>query len=177
MSQHPRRRVPAIIVAVAILALCGVAAAALLEQIIGRRSFIGWAGLASYGNHERFTGPVVLAVAATGAVLGVVLLVCALWPGRAAVVPVASEEPITAGVARARLRRELRAIASDVDGVSHAVVRLRRRTVTTRARTERTDVDTVRQVLQATMERALARAALARPGQLRVKLRRIRRTA
>ncbi|WP_113702382.1 DUF6286 domain-containing protein [Nonomuraea lactucae] len=69
---------------------------------------------------------------------GAALLLLAVVPGRCRLVPVETSDPkIVIGITRAGLRRTLRAVAEEVEGVDRARVRLRRRaievTVVTRA--------------------------------------------
>lgn len=69
---------------------------------------------------------------------GMALLLLAAVPGRSRLVPVETSDPnIVIGITRVGLRRTLRAVAEEVEGVERARVRLRRRaievTVVTRA--------------------------------------------
>ncbi len=64
------------------------------------------------------------------AIAGAGLLLLAAMPGRSRLVPVETRDPlIVIGVTRVGLRRTLRAVAQQVDGVERATVRLRRRTI------------------------------------------------
>lgn len=64
------------------------------------------------------------------AVTGAGLLLLAVLPGRSRLVPVETRDPLVViGVTRVGLRRTLRAVAQQVDGVERATVRLRRRTI------------------------------------------------
>lgn len=61
---------------------------------------------------------------------GLVLLGLALVPGRSRLVPLETADPrIVMGITRSGLRRTLRAVAEDVDGVRSVRVRLRRRQI------------------------------------------------
>jgi hypothetical protein len=72
--------------------------------------------------------PEALGIAAALAVLGVVLLLLAVLPGRTRIEPLRGADPlIIAGVGRRRLGWALAATASDIPGVAHASVRLRGR--------------------------------------------------
>lgn len=62
--------------------------------------------------------------------LGVLMVVLAALPGRSRLVPVETADPlIVIGITRSGLRRTLRAVAQDVEGVDRAKVRLRRRLI------------------------------------------------
>ncbi|MFI6604614.1 DUF6286 domain-containing protein [Nonomuraea sp. NPDC050536] len=64
------------------------------------------------------------------AIAGAGLLLLAVLPGRSRLVPVETRDPlIVIGITRVGLRRTLRAVAQQVDGVERATVRLRRRTI------------------------------------------------
>jgi hypothetical protein len=61
---------------------------------------------------------------------GLTLLGLAVLPGRCRLVPVETSDPkIVIGITRVGLRRTLRAVAEEVEGVDRARVRLRRRTI------------------------------------------------
>ncbi|WP_248964411.1 DUF6286 domain-containing protein [Sphaerisporangium perillae] len=76
----------------------------------------------------RWDDPAALTTAAVICVIGLAMLVAALTPGRARVIPLTSEDPqMVTGITRTGLRRHLTAVATAVDGVSRARVRLRRR--------------------------------------------------
>lgn len=64
------------------------------------------------------------------AVLGALMLLLAAIPGRARLIAVETGDPlIVIGITRSGLRRTLRSVAQDVDGVAKAKVRLRRRLI------------------------------------------------
>lgn len=70
------------------------------------------------------------------AAAGLVLLLLAAVPGRCTLVPVEATDPnIVIGITRSGLRRTLRNVAQEVDGVNKAKVRLRRRTIEVTVRT------------------------------------------
>ncbi|NUR83813.1 MAG: alkaline shock response membrane anchor protein AmaP, partial [Nonomuraea sp.] len=61
---------------------------------------------------------------------GLGLLLMAVLPGRSRLVPIETGDPlIVIGITRVGLRRTLRAVAQEVEGVQRAKVRLRRRTI------------------------------------------------
>lgn len=64
------------------------------------------------------------------ALLGLGMIAMAVIPGRMRLVPVETTDPlIVIGITRSGLRRTLRAVAQQVDGVGRAKVRLRRRAI------------------------------------------------
>ncbi len=116
-----------------------------------------------------------LVAGGVAAALGLVLVLCAVLPGRSLVLPLAgdAESGMRAGVGRAGLARALRATAADVDGVVDARVRVRPRRVTVRLRTEAGSVqhrDEIAERALKALERRLSSTALARQPRLRLRV-------
>jgi hypothetical protein len=135
MKRRPRRALPAIVVALLLLAVCVAVVGVLVQHLTGTREFVSYADIVArlhavaWADRRVAVGGV-LAIAA-----GLALLLPALLPGRAVVLPLAGDDGFTAGVGRRGLRRALRDAARAVDGVHAARVRLRRKKVRVTIRT------------------------------------------
>ncbi|MFG1942420.1 DUF6286 domain-containing protein [Nonomuraea sp. NPDC048826] len=126
---RPARTPAAVIVAVLLTAGLGLAAAEIVAGLWGRRlglvpvdEVVALASATSWGE---------LAAPALGvAFAGAVLILLAVLPGRCRLVPVETTDPlIVIGITRSGLRRTLRAVARQAEGVGRAKVRLRRRRI------------------------------------------------
>jgi hypothetical protein len=184
MTRHSRRALPAILVALAILAICVVAAVSIIQELAGRPALIPFSTWERHVRTLRLDGWVIVSAGAVAAALGLILIGCALLPGRPQVLALAAitggpgDGPSpAAGVSRSGLRTALSATAADVDGVTAARVRVRRRRVTARVRTELTTTATVRDAVGSAVEHLLRQAGLARPPQVRVSVRQVNRRA
>ncbi|MER5261830.1 DUF6286 domain-containing protein [Actinosynnema sp. NPDC002837] len=143
MKRLPRRSAPAALVALAVLAACVLVTAVSVQQVLGLAPWIDTHAVFGALHDTRWTDPVVVPAATTCAVLGVVLLLCALLPGPPTVLPLRDDDPdtdraVSSGMTRRSLRRALRAAASSVDGVTTAAIALKRRAVTATVTTDRT---------------------------------------
>ncbi|PXX60896.1 hypothetical protein DFR70_10987 [Nocardia tenerifensis] len=143
MIRRPRRVLPAIVVAVLLLAVCVAVAVSLIQRLVGAHEFLSYDTVASDLHGMTWHDMPVLVAGVATAVLGLVLLALALWPGRAAVLPLGDEDGLTAGVTRGGLRTALRSTADTVDGVSSARIRLRRNAVKVSAHTDRSGADSL----------------------------------
>ncbi|HWC83173.1 MAG TPA: DUF6286 domain-containing protein [Pseudonocardiaceae bacterium] len=172
MITRARRAAPASLVALVILAVCVVVAVAVLQQLSGHQPFIPFGRLAGYGRRLRLSDTPVIVAGAVAAALGLILLACALIPGKPTVLPLGEGDGVTlAGVSRAGLARALRAAAADLDGITAAKVRVRHHSVSARLWTEDNDIEAARTAAREALERRLTQTDLARPARLRVKVR------
>lgn len=181
MTRHPRRVVPACLLALAVLALCTVTAVSVIQERSHRAPLVPLHTLARQvrGLHLDDIGVVSAGIVAV--VLGLILLACALLPGRAETLALAAgagpgpgsgPEPTlpVAGISRSGLRTALAATLADVDGVDAVQIRIRARRVTARVRTELTTTDSVRETVRAVADDRLSRTGLARTPNLRVRV-------
>ena len=169
---RPARTPAGAVVAFALTAGLGLCAAEVVSALLGRP--LGWlpvSGLLDLAAHRAWW-ELSLPALLTG-VVGVVLLLLAALPGRSRLVPVETSDPlIVIGITRVGLRRTLRAVAQEVDGVERARVRLRRRTIEVRVITgPESSGSMLRQVGIAVGDRLAAVGTLAGP-EVIVRLRR-----
>jgi hypothetical protein len=182
MTRRPRRVIPATLLALAILALGVVAAVSIIQELAGQPPLVPLAALGRHVRALRLDGTVMVTAGAVAAGLGLILLGCALIPGRGKTLALATPRqepgdsaPAAAGVSRSGLRRALAATVADVDGVTRARVRVRVRRVTARVRTELDSPQALRAAVSRAVEQRVTQAGLARPPQVRVNVRRVDR--
>ncbi|MGW5383257.1 DUF6286 domain-containing protein [Nocardia sp. NPDC003963] len=138
MIRRPRRVVPATLIAGTLLAVCIAVIVSLVQRLTGTREYLSYDDIAGYLHGLTWDDPLVAAVAVAAIALGAGMLLAAVIPGRALVLPLnaAADDGIEAGVARRDLRSILRVAAVSVTGVRSAHVQIRRARVTVVARTD-----------------------------------------
>ena len=166
MIRRPRRTVPATIVGLVLLAASLGLAISCVQFIAGKPPLIPFTTLDAFGRDAAWNHPAVLAGGAALAVIGLVLLACALVPGTPQVLALASADPgepgssdaarSPAGVTRSSLVRDLTTRAGSADGITGAWVKVRARTVKVVVRTPLQDhsglADRVRDVVTARLD-------------------------
>jgi Family of unknown function (DUF6286) len=171
---RPRRTIPGVLVA-AVIAAAGIigtiwAASAALGHPLWNVPHGDFAGPMQSTVHWNSTGT--LAVASAVAFVGFLLILIAVLPGRARAIPLASgDESVVIGVPRRSLRRSLGWLVQDVDGVSKAKVRIRRRSVEVRATTRLRETAGLQEKVRETVQNRLAALDPLWPPQIKVKLR------
>ncbi|UGT41670.1 DUF6286 domain-containing protein [Nocardia yamanashiensis] len=157
MIRRSRRAGVATVVALALVALCVAVIVSLAQRLSGNREFVSYDSLAARLHGTEWGDPLVFGVGAAVALLGLALLVAAVLPGRAVVVPLRPLDGDAAGIERRSLRSALRRSADAVPGVSAARIKLRGKAVSVSAASDRTDVrelpDTVHRAVTAAFER------------------------
>lgn len=134
MIRRPRRSTPATVVALVLLAVCVLTVISVIRSLLGQAPPISLSGLLGATSGQTWNGAVTVTVAIVVAVVGLILLLAAIRPGKPTVLPLVSHiggRPATdAGVRRHSLATDLSTAAGGVPGVSRARVSARRRTVT-----------------------------------------------
>lgn len=176
MIRRPRRVIPAMVVALVLLAGCALVAVCCLQQVSGHTPVLTWHQVADLGVRLHWHDPAVLAAGAVAAVVGLILLAGTLLPGRPTVLPLAATDVTTSddGVSRRGLGEILRHSAVDTDGVTAARARVRGGRVLVRITTpldQPDDVHDVHDRVQQAVSDSLDRVALAAPPRLRVHVR------
>lgn len=183
MTRRPRRLYPAALTALVVLAVCVLTAVSLIQQLAGHPPLVSFADLGRHLRAIRLNGSAATYAGIAAAVLGLVLLGCALVPGQPRTLPLAAAAggdagaaPL-AGVSRPGLRTALAAALLDVDGVDSARVSVRQRRVKARVRTGLTATAEVRDAVRDAAQRRLDQAGLARRPDVRVTVQVRRRAA
>ncbi|WP_158889044.1 DUF6286 domain-containing protein [Amycolatopsis anabasis] len=171
MIRRSRRSLPATLTALAVLAVCVLVATGAIQMLAGQRPLISYAAIAHALHGARWSD---LAVGVSGggaALLGLVVLLGAVLPGKATVLPLSDEGVgLDSGASRRSVRRTLRAAASSVDGVRVSRLALRRRKVTATVRTDRATTEGLPDAVRAALEHRLDQIAPATRPTVRVKV-------
>lgn len=173
MMRRPRRAVPATVTALALLSVCVLTAISVIQLLAGTRPLISYAALADLAHTTRWDSLGVAIAAGVVMLIGLVLLLTAILPGRPVVIPLRATDTdaaIDAGASRRSLRSTLRAAANAVDGVTSAKMRLRRRAVTAVVRTHRTTPEGLTEAVRAAIEHRLDQIAPATRPAVRVRV-------
>ncbi|MET7772964.1 DUF6286 domain-containing protein [Nocardia sp. NPDC005366] len=144
---------PAVILAVLLLALCVAVGVSLVQRLLGVREYLSYDTVATALYEHHWNDLPVLIVGIIAVVFGAVLLASALWPGKPVVLPISDSPQLRAGVSRAGLRSTLRSAAGTVEGVEHPRIRLRGNTVTVYGQAERSNTDGIAEEVCATLTR------------------------
>ncbi|MGH3519157.1 MAG: DUF6286 domain-containing protein [Haloechinothrix sp.] len=173
MIRRPLRSIPAVLVALVVLAVCVLAATSAIQQLLGTQPLIGYDAITGAAGSVRWNEVVIAIGGVVLGVLGLVLVLAAVLPGKPVVLPLATSGaafPMDAGVRRSSLRTNLRAAVHSVDGVAGATVKLRRRKIATKVTTHRTTTDGLADAVRAALQQRVDRIAPARTPELRVRV-------
>jgi Family of unknown function (DUF6286) len=169
MIRRPRRTVPAVLVGAVLLAAAVVLAISCVQLIVGRIPLVPFGTIAQLAADTTLSNPVVVIGGATLAMVGLVLLLCALLPGTPQVLALASINDHTdAGVTRHSLARDLTSHARRTDGITDARVTVGARTITVNARTPLRDRSGLSERVREQVTARLDYVNLARPTRVRV---------
>ncbi|MFE7775189.1 DUF6286 domain-containing protein [Streptomyces sp. NPDC057445] len=169
MKRRPRRTVPATLTALVLLAACVLITIVAIQLIMGQSSLIGYRSVTDTLHSTHWNDTAVLVAGGTLVLLGLLLLLAALLPGKPRVLPLSGD--MDAGVTRRSLRHALQNTAASVDGVSRAKLKLGRRTIVARVRTDRTNTEGLTDAVRAAVDQHLDQVTpLTRPA-MKVQLR------
>ncbi|MFJ8186402.1 DUF6286 domain-containing protein [Streptomyces sp. NPDC096105] len=167
------RRVPAALLALAVLVIVGVFLYDIAAVRAGRPGMSWRRDLARQLAERPLDDVWVLTGAAVAAALGLWLLVLALTPGLRSLLTMRRVRPdVRAGLDRDAAATVLRDRAMEVAGVQSVRVAVRRRRTNVRAVSHFRDLDDVRDDLTAVLDGALRGLGLARPSTLSLHVRR-----
>lgn len=171
MIRRPRRTTPAILVALALLAVAVLVTISCVQLLLGQPPLLPFTTLAEIGARLTVAAPAVLAAAAGAALLGLVLLYLALAPGAPTVLALdAGTSGIDTGVTRASLAAALTDTARGVDGVDTAQVQVRGRRVTTTVHTPLHEPGGLREQVSTALNDRLTDLAPTHSPQVRVRV-------
>ena len=197
MTRHPRRVIPAILVALVVLAVCVIAVISVIQNLAHQPQLVSLDLLNRHLGGLHLDGMVLTTAGILAAVFGLILLGYAVLPGPAqtlalATVPLEADDgrrpggpaldgiaagAAVAGVSRTGLRAALAEVVEHTDGVDRVRVQVGRRYASLRVLTELTDTTALRDVAGHAAEQRLAQVGLAQPLTVRLKVRTVRRAA
>ncbi|MEC3953573.1 DUF6286 domain-containing protein [Nocardia sp. CDC153] len=126
MIRRPRRTAPAVVVALAVFALCLVTVISLIQKLTGGRELVSYDSVATRLHGIEWNDAIVPVVGAVVIVLGLLLLGAALLPGRPVVMPLAEVDGSAAGVTRRSVRSTLAREVNGLPGVAARRIRVGR---------------------------------------------------
>jgi hypothetical protein len=173
MMRRPRRTVPAAVTALVLLGVCVLTAISVVQLLADQRPLISYAAIVDLAHTTHWDSLVVTAAAGVVMLIGLVLLLTAILPGRPTVIPLQATgtgAAIDAGASRRSLRSTLRAAANAVDGVTATTLTLHRKTVIAVVRTHRTTPAELTEAARAAISHRLDQISLATRPAVRVRV-------
>ncbi|ANN18905.1 hypothetical protein SD37_26975 [Amycolatopsis orientalis] len=168
MKRRPRRTVPAVLVALVVLAGCVLAAVVAVQTILGEKPWVSYDAVASALHGARWSDTVTALAGGGIALIGLLLLLSAIVPGKPTVLPLEGDPD--SGASRRGYRSTLRTAASTVDGVSGAKLKVTRRRIVSVVTTGRTNTAGLADAVRAAIERRLAQIGPATVPAVRVRV-------
>lgn len=174
---RPRRMVPAAIVAAVIIIVAALTAAGIVAALVGRPiALLHAEAVGSWLSRTQWNTPAALAIGAVLAVLGLILILIALVPGRPQVIGLGTGRPdVLMGLTRRGLRHVAATAAGDVDGAERARATVRGRRVRVKVTTplrDRAEATAMEERARTAVTEALDRLDLTRPVTVKVRVRR-----
>ncbi|MGI5153964.1 DUF6286 domain-containing protein [Microbispora sp. CA-102843] len=171
-SFRPSRGLPAVVAALALLAIGGLTAVHVVSALLGLPvKIVPYEGWARWATTAAWDDGRALAVASALALIGLVLILIAAVPGRGRMIALRTGDPdLVVGLPRRALARALRARANQVDGVRAAGVRLRGWQANVSVRTDLRDTTALQERVRAAVGDELARLAPARRVSLHLRV-------
>jgi hypothetical protein len=160
-------------VALALLSCGTLAAAEVVSALAGRPlRLVPYERVAAWASRTPWQDRTALAVAGVTAIVGALLLLIAVVPGRPRRLALRTGDPrLVAGVSRRTMAGTLATSAARVDGVSAARARIIGRQATITATTELADTSALATRIHAAAQSELARFSPVRPLSLRIRIR------
>jgi Family of unknown function (DUF6286) len=169
MIRRPRRTVPAVIVGAVLLAACVVLAVSCIQVVTGRAPLVSFTAVGQFAANTAVNDPATVAGGVLVALIGLLLLACAVLPGTPQVIALApSNDHTDAGVNRRSLARDLTSYARRADGITDAHVTVGARTVKVNACTPLRDRSGLSERVRELVAGRLEDVNLARPARVRV---------
>jgi hypothetical protein len=153
VKRRPRRSTPATLTALVLLAACALVAVVAIQMILGETAWIRYQTVADALHNAHWNDLVPAIAGGAAALLGLVLLLAAVLPGKLTVLPLDGD--LSSGASRRSYRSTLRAAASTVDGVAGAKLKVKRRKVSAKVDTARTSTDGLADAVRAAIEHRL----------------------
>jgi hypothetical protein len=173
MIRRPCRVVPAVVVAVTLLAATILIIVSGIQALSGTAPVVGFADLPARGAELRWADPTTLLVSGIAMAIGVVLLVCAWTPGAPRVLPLmASWYRNTGGTTRRGLEAAVERTAQRTHGVTRARATVTARRVRAVVSTPLHDTADVAATVRAAVTDQLTGIGLRREPRVDVRVRR-----
>ncbi|MEV6221197.1 DUF6286 domain-containing protein [Nocardia fluminea] len=153
MTRRPRRVVPAVIVALLLVAAAVLVAVSLIQRLTGTREWVSYDSVAARLHDTSWGSAWVLSAGIVVVVLGLALLAAAALPGKPVLLALEPGDGDEAGIARRSLRHALADAADGVDGLEKTRVRLRRSKIHVTGHTHHSAERTTQDVGQAVATR------------------------
>jgi hypothetical protein len=173
MMRRPRRTIPAAATALALLSVCVLTAISVIQLLTGRPPLISYAAIADLAHTTHWNSPTVVTASGLVMLIGLILFLTAILPGRPTVIPLRATDTdatIDAGASRRSLRSTLRAAANAVDGVTATTLTLRRRKITAVVRTHRTTSEGLTEAVRTAISQRLDQISPATRPAVRVRV-------
>jgi hypothetical protein len=177
MMRRPRRTIPAAVTALVLLGMCVLTGISVIQLIADERPLISYAAIADLAHTTRWDSLAVAVAAGLVMLIGLILLLAAILPGRPTVIPLDATNidadtgtAIDAGASRRSLHSTLRAAANAVDGVTATTLALRRRTITAVVHTHRTTREGLAEAVHAALSHRLDQISPATRPAVRVRV-------
>ncbi|GAB3158368.1 hypothetical protein GCM10027258_69410 [Amycolatopsis stemonae] len=175
MKRRPRRSTPAVLTALVVTAAGALAAVVAIQLILGERPWLDYGATARRLHDVRWADLPVVITGGVVALLGLVLVLAAVLPGKLTVLPLRGD--LDSGASRRSFGSTLRAAAARVDGVEKVRLKLRRRSVRVRVQTRRTRPDGIADAVRVAVAARLDRIDPVRRPEVKVRLRAVRSTS
>lgn len=169
MKRRTRRSLPASLTAVLLLAVCVLAAVAVIQRLTGHQPWLDYRAVAATVHDAHWTDLVPALISAAVALVGLVLLWAALLPGKRRILPLTGDPD--SGADTTGYRATLRAAAADVDGVERAQLSTGSRKVKVQVKTARTRTDGLADAVRTAVESRLDQISPARRPAVAVRVR------
>lgn len=157
MKRRPRRGLAAAIVALVLCAAGALVAVITIQMLLGERPWVSYDWAARTLHDTRWSDLAVLITGIALSVLGLLVLLAAVLPGKPTVLPLRDHgSGLDSGASRRSFRGTLRVAAASVDGVSGARLSLGRRKVRAAVRTNRVTTTGLDDAVRTAVEHRLA---------------------
>ncbi|MFI9450104.1 DUF6286 domain-containing protein [Amycolatopsis sp. NPDC052450] len=169
MKRRPRRGIPATLTASVLLAACVLVAVVAIQLLLGETPWIRYDTVAGTLNDLRWSDVVTAVIGGVAALLGLILVLAAVVPGRLTVLPLRGDPD--SGASHRSYRSTLRTAAATVDGVSSATVKLKPRKVSAKVSTGRATTEGLAEAVRGAIAQRLDQIDPALRPTVKVKVR------
>jgi hypothetical protein len=172
MIRRSRRSLAAGLVAIVGLALCALVATSAIQLLLNKPPVLDYQRAANWAHSTQWTSIAVVIGGAVLAFAGLVLLLAAIVPGKALVLPLqgSGNTALTSGVRRRSTAAVLRSAAESVEGVDALKLKVRRRKVAAKVAANRFGAENLQAQVESALSEQLDRIDPRRRPRVRVKV-------